>query len=65
LVVVEVDVVGNPGPEFVDGGENVPVEVLVLEDGPEALSARMVEAPGGPHGANQSDGLAEVHDFLI
>jgi hypothetical protein len=42
LVVVEVDVAGDPGSELVDGGEGVPVKVLVLEDRPEALGAGMV-----------------------
>jgi hypothetical protein len=42
LVVVEVDVATDPGSELVDGGEGVPVEVLVFEDGPEALGTGMV-----------------------
>jgi hypothetical protein len=41
-VVVEVDVAGDSGSEFVDGGERVPVEVLVFEDRPKALGAGMV-----------------------
>jgi len=31
LVVVEVNVDGDPGSEFVDGGEGVAVEVFVLK----------------------------------
>jgi hypothetical protein len=47
LVVVEVDVAGDPGSEFVEGGEGVPVEVLVFEDRPEALGTGMVVALTG------------------
>jgi hypothetical protein len=47
LVVVEVDVAGGPGSEFVDGGEGVPVKVFVFEDRPEALGAGMVVALTG------------------
>jgi hypothetical protein len=47
LVVVEVDVAGDAGSEFVDGGEGMPVEVLVLEDRPEALGAGVVETLTG------------------
>jgi hypothetical protein len=46
-VVVEVDVAGNPGTELVEGGEGVPVEVLVFEDRPEALGAGVVETLTG------------------
>jgi hypothetical protein len=42
LVVVEIDVVGNAGMKFFVGGEGVTVEVLVLEDRPEALGAGVV-----------------------
>jgi hypothetical protein len=41
-VVVGVDVAGDPGTELVDGGEGVLVELLVLEDRPEALGAGVV-----------------------
>ena len=46
-MVVEVDVAGDPGSEFVDGGEGVPVKVFVFEDRPEALGAGMVVALTG------------------
>jgi hypothetical protein len=42
LVVVEVDVGSDPGLELGEAGEAVPVEELVLEDGPEALGAGTV-----------------------
>ena len=65
-MVVEVDVSGDPCPELVDGGEGVPVEVLVFEDRPEALGTGVVEATARrSHGADQSDVLAEVHDLAI
>jgi len=65
-VVVEVDVAGDPGSEFIDGGEGVPVEVLVFEDRPKALGAGMVIATARrPHGANQTDALAELDDLAI
>jgi hypothetical protein len=61
-VIVEGDVVGDAGSELVDGGEGVPVEVLVLEDRPEALGTGVVETtPGGSHGPNQAHALAEVN----
>jgi hypothetical protein len=40
-------VVGNAGAKFVHGGEDVSVEVLVLEDRPEALGAGVVVALTG------------------
>ena len=46
-MVVEVDVAGDPGSELVDGGEGVPVEVLVFEDRPETLGAGVVVALTG------------------
>jgi hypothetical protein len=41
-MVVEVDIGSDPGLEFGEVGEAVAVEVLVLEDGPEALGAGVV-----------------------
>ena len=66
MVVVEVDVFGDPGSEFVDGGEGVAVEVFVFEDRPEALGAGMVvAAAGGPHGTDQVEVVAELHDLVV
>ena len=65
-MVVEVDVGGDTGSEFIDGGEGVPVKVFVLEDGPEALCAGVVVAPaGGSHGADQIDVIAESNDLAV
>jgi hypothetical protein len=47
LLVVEVDVAGDPGNELGQGGEAVAVEVLVFEDGPEALGTGVVKALTG------------------
>ena len=41
-MVVEGEVVGNTGTQFVHGGKDVSVEVLVLKDRPEALVAGVV-----------------------
>src|ERR1700744_2714948 len=66
LVVVEGDVAGDPGSEFVDGGEGVPVEVLVFEDRPEALGAGVVvAAAGGAHGADQAGCRAGLDDLAV
>jgi hypothetical protein len=46
-MVVEVDVDGDARLELDEVGEAVAVEVLVLEDGPEALRACVVEALTG------------------
>ena len=46
-VVVEVDVAGDPGTQFGHVGEHVSVEVLVLEDRPEALGTGVVVARAG------------------
>jgi len=43
-VVVEGEVVGNIGTQFVHGGKDVSVQVLVLKDRPEALGAGVVVA---------------------
>jgi hypothetical protein len=52
-VVVEGEVVLDAGAQFGDGHERVSVEVLVLEDRPEALGARVVVATAGrTHRAN-------------
>ena len=39
LMAVEDEVVGNAGAKFVHGGQDVSVEVLVLEDRTDALGA--------------------------
>jgi hypothetical protein len=41
-VIVEVDVASDAGTQFVHSGEHVTVEVLVLEDRPEALGTGVV-----------------------
>ena len=41
-MVIEVDVTLNPSTQFVHGGQDVPIEVLVLEDGPERFCAGVV-----------------------
>jgi len=43
-VVIEVDVVSDAGSQFVERDEGVAVEILVLEDRPEALGAGVVVA---------------------
>jgi hypothetical protein len=46
-MIVEADVGSDPGLELGEVGEAVAVEVLVLEDGPKALRACVVEALTG------------------
>ena len=66
IVVVEVDVALNAGTQFIHGGEDVSVEVLVFEDRPKAFSARMVEAVAGPtHRAGDLGLGAELDDSAI
>lgn len=66
LGVGEADVVSDAGPQFFDGGNPVPVEVLLVEERPDALRAGMVEVTARcSHGSNRSDLLAELDDSLI
>jgi hypothetical protein len=65
-VVVEVDVVVDAVAQLVHGGEGVPVEVLVLEDRPEALRTGVVVATaGGPHGTDDAESGAELLDLVV
>ena len=65
-MVVEVDVVGDASANFVHGSEDVSVEVLVLEDRPEALGAGVVvTTTRGAHGPNDLDRRAEFGGLAV
>jgi hypothetical protein len=65
-VIVKGEVVDNAGAKFVHGGEDVSVEVLVLEDRPEALGAGVVVTTARrTHRANDLELGAEFCGLVV